>query len=164
MTTCSTRNEKVSQKRTCLYFTSAVSVSVSVSVSFDCVDIAPTYSYSNLNIRRFEDGTVNYLAILSLPHGFNTLQRLGGNMKLISTRVFSLAQHLHEKLLTLHHSNGNPAVKLYDDTDYSDYRTQGGVVNFNLLRSNSQYIGYTEVNLRFVIAPNLNYRWLYLFK
>lgn len=94
---------------------------------------------------RFEDGTVNYLAILALSHGFDTLQRLGGDMRLISTRVFSLAQYLHEKFLTLHHSNGNPAVKLYRDTDYSDCRTQGGVVNFNLLRDNSQYIGYTEV-------------------
>ncbi|KAK7583838.1 hypothetical protein V9T40_004801 [Parthenolecanium corni] len=94
----------------------------------------------------FEDGTVNYLAILALSHGFDTLQRLGGDMRLISTRVFSLAQYLHEKFLTLHHSNGNPAVKLYRDSDYSDCRTQGGVVNFNLLRDNSQYIGFTEVS------------------
>lgn len=103
------------------------------------------YLLKKMNNSRFEDGTVNYLAILSLSHGFDTLQRLGGDVRFISTKVFSLAQYLHEKFLTLHHSNGSPAVKLYRDTDYSDHRTQGGVVNFNLLRNNSQYIGYTEV-------------------
>lgn len=66
-------------------------------------------------------------------------------MTKITTHVFALAQFLHHSLLTLHHSNGNPVIKLYTDSDYEDPRVQGGIVTFNILRSNSEYVGYMEV-------------------
>lgn len=66
-------------------------------------------------------------------------------MDKISKKVFDLARKLHDKLLRLHHSNGKPMAVIYRDTDYTDVNIQGGVVNFNLCRSNGEYIGYLEV-------------------
>lgn len=45
----------------------------------------------------------------------------------------------------MHHFNDQPVAILYHDTDFEDRRFQGGVVNFNLLRSNGKHIGYSEV-------------------
>ncbi|XP_065222497.1 molybdenum cofactor sulfurase 3 [Planococcus citri] len=94
---------------------------------------------------RCEDGTINYQAVLSLRHGFDTMYRIGGSMDQISKYTFSLTRYLHRRLTTLHHSNGKPVVVLYRDTDYSESSVQGNIVNFNLLRSNGEYIGYAEV-------------------
>lgn len=66
-------------------------------------------------------------------------------MDQISRHVFSLAQTLHHSLLTLHHCNGKPVVKLYSDSDYENHSTQGGIVTFNLIRSSGEYVGYMEV-------------------
>ncbi|GAB1859911.1 Molybdenum cofactor sulfurase [Camponotus japonicus] len=93
--------------------------------------------------QRFEDGTVSFLSIASLQYGFEILSKL--TMDQISRHVFSLAQTLHHSLLTLHHCNDKPVVKLYSDSDYENRSTQGGIVTFNLIRSNGEYVGYMEV-------------------
>ncbi|XP_029165139.1 molybdenum cofactor sulfurase 1 isoform X2 [Nylanderia fulva] len=93
--------------------------------------------------QRFEDGTVSFLSIVSLKYGFEILSKL--TMDKISMHVFSLARVLYHSLLTLHHCNGEPVVKLYSDSDYEDHSTQGGIVTFNLIRSNGEYVGYMEV-------------------
>ncbi len=74
-------------------------------------------------------------------------------MEEISLKVFHLARYLHERLLTLHHSNGNPVAVIYRDTDYASVATQGGVVNFNLKTSAGQYVGYVQVR----IVPKMTY-------
>ena len=66
-------------------------------------------------------------------------------MERISAHVYSLAKYLHHSLLTLHHQNGAPVIKLYSDTDYEDCKLQGGIVAFNALRANGECIGYMEV-------------------
>ncbi|XP_011645423.1 molybdenum cofactor sulfurase 1 [Pogonomyrmex barbatus] len=93
--------------------------------------------------QRFEDGTIPFLSIASLKYGFEILSKL--TMDQISKHVFSLAKALHYSLLTLHHCNGKPVVKLYSDSDYEDRVSQGGIVTFNLIRSNGEYVGYMEV-------------------
>lgn len=45
----------------------------------------------------------------------------------------------------LHHNNGRPVAKLYSDTTYDNHDMQGGIVAFNLIRSNGEYVGYMEV-------------------
>nr|XP_003703471.2 PREDICTED: molybdenum cofactor sulfurase 1 isoform X1 [Megachile rotundata] len=92
---------------------------------------------------RFEDGTVPFLSIISLRHGFDILSSI--TMEAISKHVFSLAKFLYKSLLMLHHSNGQPVVKLYSDTVYEDCNLQGGIIAFNLIRSNGEYVGYMEV-------------------
>jgi molybdenum cofactor sulfurtransferase len=92
---------------------------------------------------RFEDGTISFLTIISLQHGFKILSSI--SMDLISSHVFSLARYFHHSLLTLHHQNGSPVIHLYSDSDYEDKNLQGGIVSFNVLRSNGEYVGYMEV-------------------
>jgi len=94
---------------------------------------------------RFEDGTVPFLSIAMLRYGFEMLSTRGLTMDKISQHVFSLARALHRSLLTLHHCNGKPVVELYSDTDYEARDSQGGIVTFNLIRSNGEHVGYTEV-------------------
>ncbi|XP_067008145.2 molybdenum cofactor sulfurase 2 [Anabrus simplex] len=94
---------------------------------------------------RFEDGTLPFLSIAALRHGFDTLQKLTGSMNNITLHTFSLARYVHHSLMLLHHSNGSPVAVLYSDTDYEDRETQGNIVNFNLLRSNKEFVGFMEV-------------------
>ncbi|KAL1140184.1 hypothetical protein AAG570_000116, partial [Ranatra chinensis] len=94
---------------------------------------------------RLEDGTINFLSVIALQHGFNVFEKLVGTMDKVSMHTFGLARYTFKKLSRLHHFNGNPAVILYVDTQYDDPNTQGNVVNFNLLRPNGDYIGYAEV-------------------
>lgn len=68
-------------------------------------------------------------------------------MRNVAQTTFNLAQYTYIKLLKLHHSNGKRAVELYTDTDYSSHLHQGGIVTFNLLRDNGEYIGFMEVRL-----------------
>ncbi|XP_066581358.1 molybdenum cofactor sulfurase isoform X2 [Prorops nasuta] len=91
---------------------------------------------------RFEDGTINYLSVISLQYGFDILSKI--SMKRISKHVFSLMRILHHSLLQLHHHNGTPVVKIYSDTDYENGNLQGGIIAFNILRSNGEYVGYVE--------------------
>ncbi|XP_069687555.1 molybdenum cofactor sulfurase 2 [Periplaneta americana] len=94
---------------------------------------------------RFEDGTLPFLSIVALRHGFDTLQQLPGGMKGVSDHTHALAKRLFHALLMLHHSNGAPATVLYCDSDYESACTQGGVVNFNMLRRSGEFVGYVEV-------------------
>uniref|UniRef100_T1HNR8 Molybdenum cofactor sulfurase n=1 Tax=Rhodnius prolixus TaxID=13249 RepID=T1HNR8_RHOPR len=94
---------------------------------------------------RFEDGTLNFLSILSLDSGFKTLYSLIGDMENVSKHCFNLAKYVFYSLLKLHHSNGSPAIHLYADTPYEDIRTQGNIVNFNVLRANGDFVGYAEI-------------------
>ncbi|XP_024947071.1 molybdenum cofactor sulfurase 3 isoform X2 [Cephus cinctus] len=94
---------------------------------------------------RFEDGTIPFLAIVSLQYGFDELSKI--SQKVISQHVFSLAQYLYSMLASLRHSNRKAAVVLYADTQYNDCDNmiQGGIVSFNLMRSDGSYIGYMQV-------------------
>ncbi|KAJ8682706.1 hypothetical protein QAD02_018498 [Eretmocerus hayati] len=93
--------------------------------------------------QRFEDGTIPFLSIASLQYGFNILTEIP--IQKISGHVFSLARYLHHCLLTLHHQNNAPVIKLYSDSDYEDSNVQGGIVTFNVLRANGEFVGYMEV-------------------
>lgn len=100
---------------------------------------------------RYEDGSLPYLSIYSLNEGFNTFSRFKLDMQMISKHIFHLAKYLYANLLTLHHGNGKPAVILYHDTTFEDSRYQGGIINFNLVRENGQFIGYAEVSISFIL-------------
>lgn len=108
-------------------------------------------SDQNVVIRRkqlnesFEDGTLNFLSILSLKHGFDTIQRLNLNMDLISLHTFALAKYVYSSLETFQHNNSKPACVLYHDGNYDDASKQGAIVNFNVLRPDGSYVGYSEV-------------------
>jgi len=96
---------------------------------------------------RFEDGTIPFLSIVALHHGFSTLKQLTDSMESVMLHTFSLARYLFQNLLTLHHSNGSPAAILYCDTTYEDTSTQGNIVNFNMLRPSGEYVGFIEASI-----------------
>lgn len=94
---------------------------------------------------RFEDGTLPFLSITAVKHGFLTLERLSLNFEVIAQHIFQLAKYVYRSLITFHHFNGKPVAIVYNDTQFADVQFQGGIVNFNLLRSDGEYVGYSEV-------------------
>ena len=99
---------------------------------------------------RFEDGTVSFLDIVALKHAFQTMKHFGLTMNIISEHTFKLASFVYNKMATMHHSNGAPLCQLYNTKEsFDDINRQGGVVTFNLLRSNQSIVGYSEVSTQY---------------
>ncbi|XP_062539746.1 molybdenum cofactor sulfurase 3-like [Armigeres subalbatus] len=103
-------------------------------------------------VERFEDGTIAFTSIIALLNGFQTFERLipftAGlrSIERVSRQTFHLARYCYQRLKALRHFNGTDVVKLYHDTDFSDKRLQGGIVNFNILHENGSYVGFAEVS------------------
>jgi selenocysteine lyase/cysteine desulfurase len=106
---------------------------------------------------RFEDGTISFLSIAALRHGFNALQAVAGLsgapaattstpaavMAAINRHVTALTRFLYEELAALKHSNGKPVLEVYGKHDEPD--RQGAIVNFNVLSPEGKHIGYHVV-------------------
>ena len=100
---------------------------------------------------RFEDGTLSFLAVSSLPTGFAQLRRLG--MQNISAHTHSLAVYTHNAMSALRHvvvpaasAAGDPVVRFYGYA--ADPARHGSVLNFNLLRPSAAgggFVGFREV-------------------
>ncbi|KAK1172322.1 molybdenum cofactor sulfurase-like [Acipenser oxyrinchus oxyrinchus] len=95
---------------------------------------------------RFEDGTIPFLDIIALNHGFHALERLTKGMKNIKLHTFGLARYTYMILSTLQHANGKPVARIYSDTEFCDPSTQGAIINFNVLDNNGDIIGYSQVD------------------
>ncbi|KFP27990.1 Molybdenum cofactor sulfurase, partial [Colius striatus] len=95
---------------------------------------------------RFEDGTVSFLDIIALKHGFDALEKLTGGMEKIKQHTFALAHYTYTVLSTLKYANGAPVVRIYSDTDFSNPDVQGPIINFNMLDENGEVIGFSQVD------------------
>nr|XP_025033691.1 molybdenum cofactor sulfurase [Pelodiscus sinensis] len=95
---------------------------------------------------RFEDGTISFLDIIALKHGFDTLERLTGGMENIKHHTFALSHYTYTVLSTLKYANGAPIVHIYSDSDFSSPDVQGPIINFNVLDENGDVIGYSQVD------------------
>uniref|UniRef100_A0A8B9N5W5 Molybdenum cofactor sulfurase n=1 Tax=Accipiter nisus TaxID=211598 RepID=A0A8B9N5W5_9AVES len=95
---------------------------------------------------RFEDGTVSFLDIIALKHGFEVLEKLTGGMEKIKQHTFTLAHYTYTVLSTLKYANGAPVVRIYSDTDFSSPDVQGPIINFNVLDENGEVIGFSQVD------------------
>jgi selenocysteine lyase/cysteine desulfurase len=111
-----------------------------------------TVEYVSVQLRRhqlranreaFEDGTANFLDIAALEAGFDLLKRAG--LTTISSHVHALTRDLLERLSSLHHPNGQAAVRIYGPRD-GDQR--GGTVAFNVLDRSGVVIPYQLVETR----------------
>ncbi|KAG6405172.1 hypothetical protein SASPL_132758 [Salvia splendens] len=92
----------------------------------------------------FEDGTVSFLSIASLHHGFKVLNTL--TMPAISRHTSSLASYVRNALLKLRHENGNCVCMLYGvNGNESLFDSMGPVISFNLKRHDGSWFGYREV-------------------
>ena len=74
----------------------------------------------------FEDGTVNYLSLPAVEIGLKWIESIG--IDLIHTRVRCLTGWLIDQLSSLHHSNGQPVIRLYGPPN-TDRR--GGTIQVN---------------------------------
>ncbi|KAM4029387.1 molybdenum cofactor sulfurase isoform 2-T2 [Anomaloglossus baeobatrachus] len=106
---------------------------------------------------RFEDGTVSFLDIIALKHGFDTLQKLTGGMANIKNHTHTLASYTYSVLSALHYANGIPVIRFYTDTEVRTFDTQGPVINFNVQDENGGIIGYTEVE-KLASLYNIHFR------
>ncbi|XP_067425987.1 molybdenum cofactor sulfurase [Emydura macquarii macquarii] len=95
---------------------------------------------------RFEDGTISFLDIIALKHGFDALERLTGGMENIKHHTFALSRYTYTVLSTLKYANGAPIVRIYSDADFSSPDVQGPIINFNVLDENGDIIGYSQVD------------------
>ncbi|KAL6081937.1 hypothetical protein STEG23_002191, partial [Scotinomys teguina] len=95
---------------------------------------------------RFEDGTISFLDVIALKHGFDALEHLTGGMDNIQRHTFALAQYTHSALASLSYPNGTPVVRIYSDSDFSSPDVQGPIINFNVLDDGGNIIGYSQVD------------------
>ncbi|CAJ1066614.1 molybdenum cofactor sulfurase [Xyrichtys novacula] len=105
------------------------------------------YYVPALNISdRFEDGTVSFLDIIAVNHGFDALNRITGGIHNIQQHTFGLARYTYILLSSLCHGNGRPVAQMYTEGQFESPSTQGAILNFNLMDSHGQIIGYSRVD------------------
>ncbi|XP_017653484.2 molybdenum cofactor sulfurase isoform X2 [Nannospalax galili] len=95
---------------------------------------------------RFEDGTISFLDVIALKHGFDALERLTGGMENIKQHTFELARYTHGALSALCYPNGAPVVRIYSDSEFSSPDVQGPIINFNVLDDSGHVVGYSQVD------------------
>ncbi|KAL3734047.1 hypothetical protein ACJRO7_023404 [Eucalyptus globulus] len=87
-----------------------------------------------------ENGTLSFLSISSIQHGFKVLNSL--TMEAISRHTASLAAYLRKTLSNLRHRNEDYVCILYGGQNAVD---MGPTVSFNLKRPDGSWYGYREV-------------------
>eukprot|EP00192_Tetraselmis_astigmatica_P006998 CAMPEP_0117665662 /NCGR_PEP_ID=MMETSP0804-20121206/9940_1 /TAXON_ID=1074897 /ORGANISM="Tetraselmis astigmatica, Strain CCMP880" /LENGTH=786 /DNA_ID=CAMNT_0005473111 /DNA_START=68 /DNA_END=2428 /DNA_ORIENTATION=- len=94
---------------------------------------------------RLEDGTIAFLDIIALNHGFNYTDMLGGVAR-IQAHVQCLTDYLYKALKSMKHSNGNPMAVIFGKHDHPDKeKVQGGIVNFEVLGADGGVLSYREI-------------------
>ena len=88
----------------------------------------------------FEDGTVNYLSLPAVALGLKLIESVG--IQTIHTRVQCLTSWLIQQLLSLHHNNGNPVIKLYGPASICQ---RGSTVQVNFFDRDGDMIDCTVV-------------------
>ncbi|XP_062115811.1 molybdenum cofactor sulfurase isoform X2 [Humulus lupulus] len=92
----------------------------------------------------FEDGTVSFLSIATVSHGFKILNSL--TISAINQHTTSLAVYVRKVLLSLQHENGISVCKLYGAPASKVLRHElGPIISFNLKRPDGSWYGYREV-------------------
>jgi len=101
---------------------------------------------------KLEDGTVPFLDIVALKHGFRMYEKLGG-VEAVQRHVRALTEYAYDTMSSLRHSNGAPMLKIYGKHHMPNrHEVQGGVVNFTVLRANADPLGYVQVQLESAAA------------
>lgn len=65
----------------------------------------------------------------------------------VLNHTHSIALYVYNKMSAMTHSSGKPLCKIYCETDFKDNTEQGPIINFNLLRANGDFVGYSEVGI-----------------
>ncbi|KAL3929390.1 MAG: hypothetical protein SGBAC_012233 [Bacillariaceae sp.] len=106
-------------------------------------------------------GTPNFCGILELQHGFDEIESLGG-MEKIRQHTSTLGKELHNRLSTMHHSNGKPVVVAYgswSSNGSSNGKDKGPTITMNIMRDDGSFVGYNEVaKLAALRKPAIQFR------
>jgi len=91
----------------------------------------------------FEDGTINYLELPAVEAGLKHVSSIGINR--IHQRVTCLTGWLLDNLVSLHHGNGAPSVRVYGPTDL---HMRGATVSMNFYDPNGVLIDHRKIEAR----------------
>ncbi|CAG8457127.1 2804_t:CDS:2 [Acaulospora colombiana] len=94
---------------------------------------------------RYEDGTINFLDIISLHHAFTVTERIYTSFQYIKPHVTTLITYLDRRMRAFRHWNGMPVCVVHADHDYSDNVKQGPVYNFNVRKVDGNWVPYGEI-------------------
>lgn len=92
------------------------------------------------NEAAFEDGTLNYLSVPAVETGLHHLESIG--IEIIGERVRCLTAWLLEQLMSLHHENGRPMVRIYGPVSTAQ---RGGTVTLNLYDPQGHLLDYRRL-------------------
>ncbi|XP_060680813.1 molybdenum cofactor sulfurase isoform X1 [Hemiscyllium ocellatum] len=95
---------------------------------------------------RFEDGTISFLDIIAVNHGFDALDKFTGGMQNIMLHTFSLARYTYIILSGMCHANGTPVTRIYSDNEFETPDAQGPIINLNVLDEEGGIVGYAKVD------------------
>ena len=74
------------------------------------------------------------------------LFNLGLRMQDVSGYTSTLTQYVITNMTSLIHANGSPVIVLYHCTQQlQNIEKQGPIVNFNILKTDGSYVGFSEV-------------------
>ncbi|KAH7826711.1 putative molybdenum cofactor sulfurase [Monocercomonoides exilis] len=114
---------------------------VSLSVADDTF-----YQWMPELCQRFEDGTLPFLSIAALRHGFNALNSVGG-IDEITKHCFSLSDYLYNEMRNMKHDSGKPLFEIYGNHSARDMHRQGPILNFNLRDADGEYFGFFDISV-----------------
>ena len=108
---------------------------------------------------RLEDGTLPIHSIVALDCAISVHEQLYGGSKQSSAHASFLAHSLYQKLSSLKHSNGHPICEIYKDpaSCYSNKRSQGPIIAFNLRDSRGNWISSHELQ-KLTAVKNIHLR------
>ncbi|XP_072962206.1 molybdenum cofactor sulfurase isoform X2 [Typha angustifolia] len=91
-----------------------------------------------------EDGTLSFLGIASIRHGFKIIDTL--SISAIARHTTSLATYTRNMMIDLKHANGMNVCTIYgrNISKVSSLKT-GPIITFNLKRADGSWFGYREV-------------------
>ena len=83
------------------------------------------------------------MAILSLKHGFDQINKITGGITSVGEHTFGLANYLHSNLKNLKYefAANAPLIQFY--SKYENIQEQGGICNFNILKPDGSFVGFT---------------------
>lgn len=96
---------------------------------------------------QLEDGTLPIHSIIALENAMNVHGKLFGPFNDVSSHTSYLAEQLYNDLGGLRHANDHPVCKIYNDpaSSYTDSRTQGPIIAFNLQNERGEWVSNAEV-------------------
>ncbi|KAF8820591.1 aminotransferase, class V family protein, partial [Cardiosporidium cionae] len=88
---------------------------------------------------RFEDGTLSFLAIAAIRHGYEAFEAI--DIRTIRANVESLTRYLAAEMDAMRHYNDRAVVLRYGASP-TDPLPAGGIITFNLKRPNGNFFNF----------------------